>query len=210
MSTMPLAREIYYPESDGRPMAETQAHGKVMVDLLNVLERRYAGVPDVYVWGNMFLFYEEGNPRACEAPDLFLVKGVDKRVRRTYKLWEEGRVPSLVIESVFGLVIVLQWRCQAVVKCRDPVCFLSHEGEQGIQTGDPAGVAPFETAHFVQSLHPEEIRSDPRTVQEQHGAYAFLGKASPQVSHGILPGQGIGRRADDQLAIADSLGGIGS
>jgi Uma2 family endonuclease len=32
------------------------------------------------------------------APDLFLVKGVPKGQRRTYKLWLEGRVPSLVIE----------------------------------------------------------------------------------------------------------------
>jgi len=98
MSTMPLAREVYYPESDGRPMGETQAHAKVMIDLLNVLERRYASVPDVYVWGNMFLYYQQGNPKSCVAPDLFLVKGVDKHVRRTYKLWEERRVPSLVIE----------------------------------------------------------------------------------------------------------------
>jgi len=98
MSTMPLAREVYYPESDGRPMGETQAHAKVMIDLLNVLEKRYASVPDVYVWGNMFFYYQQGNPGACVAPDLFLVQGVDKRVRRTYKLWEEGRVPSLVVE----------------------------------------------------------------------------------------------------------------
>jgi hypothetical protein len=55
-------------------------------------------VPDVYVWGNMLLYYVEGDPRACLAPDLFLVRGVDKHVRRTYKLWEEGRVPSLAIE----------------------------------------------------------------------------------------------------------------
>src|SRR5262249_17124267 len=98
MSTMPLAREVYYPESDGRPMAETEVHGQVMIDLWNTLRRRYASVPDVYVWGNMFLYYQQGNPRACVAPDLFLVKGVDKHVRRTYKLWEEGRTPSLVIE----------------------------------------------------------------------------------------------------------------
>jgi Uma2 family endonuclease len=98
MSTMPLVREVFYPESDGRPMAETQLHGKVMIDLLSALEQRYAEVPDVYVWGNMLLYYEEGNPKACLAPDLFLVQGVDKHVRRTYKLWEEGRVPSLVIE----------------------------------------------------------------------------------------------------------------
>jgi Uma2 family endonuclease len=79
-------------------MAETQAHGKVMVDLWNALERRYADVPDVYVWGNMFFYYEEGNPKAKVAPDLFLVHGVGKHIRRTYKLWEEGQVPSLIIE----------------------------------------------------------------------------------------------------------------
>jgi Uma2 family endonuclease len=79
-------------------MAETQAHGQVMIDLMHALGRRYAEVPDVYVWGNMLLYYVEGDPRACLAPDLFLVKGVDKHVRRTYKLWEEGRVPSLAIE----------------------------------------------------------------------------------------------------------------
>jgi len=79
-------------------MAETQVHGQVMIDLIHALERRYADVPDVYVWGNMLLYYVEGDPRACVAPDLFLVKGVNKHVRRTYKIWEEGRAPSLVIE----------------------------------------------------------------------------------------------------------------
>jgi len=79
-------------------MAETEAHGEVMMDLLRAFRRRYADVPDVYVWGNMLLYYVEGDPAACLAPDLFLVKGVDKHVRRTYKLWEEGRAPSLVIE----------------------------------------------------------------------------------------------------------------
>jgi Uma2 family endonuclease len=69
-----------------------------MIDLIHALGRRYAEVPDVYVWGNMLLYYVEGDPRACLAPDLFLVKGVDKHVRRTYKLWEERQVPSLAIE----------------------------------------------------------------------------------------------------------------
>ncbi len=98
MSAIPLSRTVHYPESDGRPMAETQAHGQVMIDLIHALGRRYAEVPDVYIWGNMLLYYVEGDPRACLAPDLFLVKGVDKHVRRTYKLWEERQVPSLAIE----------------------------------------------------------------------------------------------------------------
>ncbi len=98
MSAIPLQRDIYYPESDGQPMAETDLHRGEMFDLIQALKRRYRGVPDVYVSGNLFFYYIKGDPRAVVAPDVFLVKGVEKRPRRTYKLWEEGRVPSLVIE----------------------------------------------------------------------------------------------------------------
>lgn len=65
--------------------------------------RRYADVPDVYVWGNLFLYYREGDPRACVAPDVFLIRGVGKRKenpRRTYKLWEEdGRYQPLPLKT---------------------------------------------------------------------------------------------------------------
>jgi Uma2 family endonuclease len=100
MNAIPLQRDddIYYPESDGQPMAETDLHLDEMVDLIHALRRRYRDVPDVYVTGNLFFYYAKGDPRAVVAPDVFLVYGVAKRKRRTYKLWEEGRVPSLVIE----------------------------------------------------------------------------------------------------------------
>lgn len=100
--SIPLQNEIHYPESDGRPMGETEIHAQVLSDLRFALVRRYADVPDVYVWGNLFLYYREGDPKSCVCPDVFLIRGVGKRTdnrRRTYKLWEEGgRVPSLVIE----------------------------------------------------------------------------------------------------------------
>lgn len=100
--SIPLQNEIHYPESDGRPMGETEIHAQVLEDLRFALVRRYAHVPDVYVWGNLFLYYREGDPKSCVCPDVFLIRGVGKRTdnrRRTYKLWEEGgRVPSLVIE----------------------------------------------------------------------------------------------------------------
>src|SRR5436305_1051358 len=98
MTAIPLSRTIEYPESDGRPMAETQVHGQVIVDLHHALSRRYEDVPDVYVWFNMLLYYVQGDPSACVAPDVFLVRGVDKHERRTYKVWEEGRAPSLICE----------------------------------------------------------------------------------------------------------------
>jgi Uma2 family endonuclease len=98
MTAIPLSRTIEYPESDGRPMAETQDHLQVIVDLHHALSQRYAKVPDVYVWFNMLLYYVQGDPKAFVAPDAFLVRGVGKHERRTYKVWEEGRAPSWICE----------------------------------------------------------------------------------------------------------------
>ncbi len=98
MTAIPLQRNIYYPESDGQPMAETDLHREEMYDLIHALKRRYRDVPDVYVTGNLFFYYVQGDPRSVVAPDVFLVRGVEKRPRNIYKLWDEGQVPSLVIE----------------------------------------------------------------------------------------------------------------
>jgi Uma2 family endonuclease len=97
MGAFPLEPEIEYPTSDGQPMAETTLHRKVMSDLIEALERRYAAVPDVWVGGNLFLCYEKGNPAAIVAPDVLLAKGVTKWDRPNYFLWEETP-PSLVVE----------------------------------------------------------------------------------------------------------------
>lgn len=98
MAAIPLRQDVEYPSSDGQPMAESDLHRKEMVDLIEALTRRYQDTSDVYVAGNLFLYYKQGDPRSVVAPDVFLVKGVPKGDRLTYKLWEEGRVPSLVIE----------------------------------------------------------------------------------------------------------------
>jgi Uma2 family endonuclease len=99
MTAIPLQQDnVFYPESDGKPMAETELHGEEMFDLIKALRSRYRDAPDVYVWGNLLLYYVQGNPRACVSPDVFLVKGVPKHRRRIYKLWEEGQGPCFVIE----------------------------------------------------------------------------------------------------------------
>jgi Uma2 family endonuclease len=98
MSAIPLQREVYYPDSDGEPMAETEVHAREMVYVFEAFEDQLASERDVYVGMNMFLYYVEGNPSASVAPDVFMVWGVPRGVRRTYKLWEEGRPPSIVVE----------------------------------------------------------------------------------------------------------------
>jgi Uma2 family endonuclease len=93
-----VPRAIHYPSSDGKPMAETDLHWLAMVDLTLRLRHRYAEQPDVYVASNNLIYYEEGNPRRCFSPDVYVVLGAPKGVRRIYKVWEEGRPPTVVFE----------------------------------------------------------------------------------------------------------------
>ncbi|MCY2962822.1 MAG: Uma2 family endonuclease, partial [Planctomycetota bacterium] len=53
----------------------------------------------VYVTGDLLLYYVDGDPRRFVVPDAFVVKGVDPGRRGIYKLWEEGKVPNMVLET---------------------------------------------------------------------------------------------------------------
>jgi Uma2 family endonuclease len=94
-----LAKDtIEYPERDGRPMGETDFHISVILYLRQALDFHFRQTPDVYAAANMFLYYEKGNPTAVVAPDVFVVRGVPKHKRRTFRLWEEKVAPCVVIE----------------------------------------------------------------------------------------------------------------
>lgn len=100
-ATIPLQQdddEDFYPSSDGRPMAESDLHMKEMFYLIQALRDRYQDMPDVYVAGDLLLYYVRGDRKACLAPDVFMVKGVPKRDRLSYLLWKEGQAPCFVIE----------------------------------------------------------------------------------------------------------------
>jgi Uma2 family endonuclease len=79
-------------------MAETDHHRVVMTDTIETLEDYFAGEPTVYVSGNLLIFLELGNKRNHISPDVFVVRGVEKRPRLNYLLWEEGQAPDVVIE----------------------------------------------------------------------------------------------------------------
>lgn len=96
------ASHLDYPETDGKPMAETDVHRDAMADTIAILKEFYRTAPDVYVAGNLLLYYEEGNRAASVAPDVFVVFGVPNGRRRTYKLWEEGQPPTVVFEFTSG------------------------------------------------------------------------------------------------------------
>lgn len=97
---------IEYPSGDGQPMAENDWQLHAIIDSISALQLHYRDRPDVYVSGDLFIYYEEGNPRARVAPDVFVAFGVPKRKRPIYKLWEEGVVPAFVME----VASVSTWR----------------------------------------------------------------------------------------------------
>ena len=92
------APTIVYPESDGKPMAETEYHRDIMIDFIQMLKHYFRDANDVHVSGNLLMYYEEGNPRKSVSPDVFVAFGVSKKRRRTYKMWEEGHAPNFVLE----------------------------------------------------------------------------------------------------------------
>jgi Uma2 family endonuclease len=87
-----------YPDSDGRPMGDTDFHNLALTDLRQGLEDHFAGVPDVYVASNLILYYQEGDPTKRRDPDVLVAKKVGKHKRRSFRIWEEKVVPRVLWE----------------------------------------------------------------------------------------------------------------
>lgn len=89
---------LYYPVSDGRPLAETDLHRVVIYNTNDKLETFYAEDDDVYVSGNLLIYDVPGKTTRSISPDIMVVFGIEKKMRRTYKVWEEGKAPDFVME----------------------------------------------------------------------------------------------------------------
>jgi Uma2 family endonuclease len=90
---------VYYPSSDGKPMAETYVHVLTIRFLLDALEDVFLTRNDVFVAGNMYWYWDQGNSRRRRAPDAMVVFGVEKGPRRSFRSWHEGgAVPAVCFE----------------------------------------------------------------------------------------------------------------
>jgi hypothetical protein len=89
MREPPLENEIYYPESDGRPVAETELHFEVMFYVWQSLKERFRAESDVFVGANLFLYYQKGDPTAVVAPDA----GIERFIRSRTALFS-ARPPA--------------------------------------------------------------------------------------------------------------------
>jgi Uma2 family endonuclease len=91
--------DIGYPDTDGLPMTESDPTRDYLTYAVEALNIYFQNDSNVYVSGNLFIYYEEGNPKAVVSPDVFVVFGVTKKKRRSYRAWEENnKIPDFVLE----------------------------------------------------------------------------------------------------------------
>lgn len=87
-----------YPETDGKPMAVSDRHRRILTRIIQTLENHFAQRPEVYVSGDILMYYREGHPQQVVSPDVLVTFGIGQKPRLTYKVWEEGKVPDFVME----------------------------------------------------------------------------------------------------------------
>ena len=92
-------KAVEYPTRDGKPMAETDKHRRLMSYVIDALTVYFEDRTQAYVSGNNFVFWKEGDPKARISPDGYVVFGVSPQARDSYKAWEEGgRLPDVIFE----------------------------------------------------------------------------------------------------------------
>ncbi len=102
VTRVPPQPEIEYPDSDGKPMSDH--------DLAVQVDRRDQGRtgssvrrrPQRVVAGNLLWYPVEGKPTIRGAPDVLLAFGRPKRLRGSYKQWEEGGIAPQVVFEVLS------------------------------------------------------------------------------------------------------------
>lgn len=88
---------LFYPSSDGEPVAETCIHLYALLVTLEVLKQYLEGC-QATVLGNQFMYYAQGFPKLRVAPDVMVIFDVSPGGRDNYKIWTEGQVPSVIFE----------------------------------------------------------------------------------------------------------------
>ncbi len=98
---LPDDEDIDYPDEDDQGMPEGDWQREYISYSTKALRHFFRQRPDVYVSGNLFIYYEKGNPAAAITPDTFVIFGVNNHDRPSYKVWQEGgKLPSFALEVV--------------------------------------------------------------------------------------------------------------
>ena len=106
---------IVYPCTDDMPMADNDVQFIPVTDALAALRHQFIHRDDVYVSGNLFIYYRMNDNNTWVAPDVFVVMGgTRKGPRHSWITWREGKVPDFALE----ITSPSTWQNDAVGKRR--------------------------------------------------------------------------------------------
>lgn len=136
----------HYPESDGKPMADNEPQLFLMFLLIAGFRHLFRERPDVHATGNLFWYPVEGNAKVVVAPDVMVIEGCTDVVMRSYRQWEHGGRPRLVIEILS--------ESNGPLEMLDKVDFYDRYGVDELMIADP------DTGEFrVWERHGERLTS---------------------------------------------------
>ena len=98
ISSVPTGTPIFYPDTDGKPMAASDLHRDILFGTIETLKAHFKQYPDVYVSGDILMYYVKGDPHQVVSPDVLVSFGLGKKRRNTYLVWVEGKLPDFVME----------------------------------------------------------------------------------------------------------------
>ena len=97
--SLPPADEVFYPDSDGQPMADNTKQFRWITVIQYNLSWLFAQDPAVFVAGDLLWYPVQGNNKLRQAPDVMVVFGVPKGDRGSYQQWKENDIaPQVVFE----------------------------------------------------------------------------------------------------------------
>jgi Uma2 family endonuclease len=101
-STQQAMDRLFYPESDGKPIAENTLQFEWIEKIKGNLDALYKDDPDVFVAGDLLWYPVEGESSVSAAPDTLVVLGRPKGHRGSYLQWRENDVAPQVVFEVLS------------------------------------------------------------------------------------------------------------
>lgn len=90
---------VFYPDSDGKPMADNTLQFAWITMLFTHLAGQYRDAADTFIAGDHLIYPVEGDNKLRQAPDVYVAFGRPKGHRGSYRVWDEGGVfPQVVFE----------------------------------------------------------------------------------------------------------------
>jgi Uma2 family endonuclease len=96
------AKEIIYPDSDGKRMADNTEQFDLIVVVKLGIELIFADDPNVFVAGDLLWYPVEGDNKTRLAPDTMVAFGRPKGRRGSYMQWKEDNIAPQVVFEVLS------------------------------------------------------------------------------------------------------------